>query len=115
MSNKNDAGTSTSTIGNDQEKDKSPPSSDGNQENVGNKSGVDVSESVKALVKATVAEELAKFNAAGSKPGTQPPSPSEPLRSKGEQLRSKGEQHGLALSLPGLVPFGMTEDNQPPM
>ena len=108
MSNKNDAGTSTSTIGNDQEKDKSPPSSDGNQENVANKSGVDVSESVKALVKATVAEELAKFNAAGSKPGTQPPSPSEPLR-------SQGEQHGLALSLPGLVPFGMTEDNQPPL
>ena len=99
MSDKNDAGTSTNTPGNDQEKDKLPPPSDGNQENAGKKSGVDVSESVKAFVKATMAEELVKFKAAESKPGTQPPSPSEPLR-------SQGEQHGLALSLPGLVPLG---------
>ena len=99
MSDKNDAGTSANTPGNNQEKDKSPPSSDGNQEIAGKKSGVNMSESVNALVKATMAEELAKFKAAGSKPGTQPPTPS-------ERLRGQGEQHGLALSLPGLVPLG---------
>ena len=99
MSDKNDAGTSTNTPGNDQQKDKAPLWSDGNQENAGKKPGVDVSESVKALAKATMAEELAKFKVARSKPGTQPLSPSEPLR-------SQGEQHDLALSLPGLVPLG---------
>ena len=82
MSGENDAGTSNNTQENDQVKGKSPPMSEEDQEKVGKKSGGDMSESVKALVKATMTEELAKFKA-GLKSGTQPPTPSGPFNDVG--------------------------------
>ena len=57
---------------------------EGNQENMEKKSDGDVSESVKALVRATMTEELAKLKA-GSGSGTAPPIPSGLFHSQGEQ------------------------------
>ena len=56
---------------------------EGNQENMEKKSDGDVSESVKALVRATMTEELAKRKA-GSGLGTVPPIPSGSFHSQGE-------------------------------
>ena len=61
--------------GNDDRKGKSPVLNEGNQENAEKKSERDVSESVKALIRATMAEELAKLKA-GSRLGTAPSIPS---------------------------------------
>ena len=63
MSGERDANTSAASQGDDDRKGKSPLLNEGNQENVEKKTDGDVSESVKALVRATMAEELAKFKA----------------------------------------------------
>ena len=71
---------------------------EGNQENVEKKSEGDVSESVKALIRATMAEELTKLKA-GSGSGTAPSIPS-------GSSRCQGEQCSQILSLPRSMPMG---------
>ena len=63
MSGEGDASASAMSRGNDYGKGKSPVlnKDKGNQENTEKKSEGDVSESVKALIRATMAEELAKL------------------------------------------------------
>ena len=63
MSSERDANALATSQGNDDGKGKSPVLNGGNQENAEKKSDGDVSESVKALVRATMAEELAKLKA----------------------------------------------------
>ena len=87
-----------SSQGNDDRKGKSPVLNGGNQEKAEKKSDRDVSESVKSLVQATMAEELAKLKA-GSGSETAPPIPS------GSSC-SQGEQRNQILSLPGPMPMG---------
>ena len=98
MSGERDANTSAASQGNDDGKGKLPLLNEGNQENAEKKSNGDVSESVKALVRATMAEELAKLKV-GSGSGTAPPIPS-------GSLHSQGEQRSQILSLPGPMPMG---------
>ena len=61
MSGERDASTSATSQGNDDGKGNSPVLNEGNQENSEKISKGDVSESVKALVRATMEEELAKL------------------------------------------------------
>ena len=98
MSSEGDASASATSQGNDDGKGKSPVLNEGNQENSEKKSEGDVSESVKALVQATMAEKLAKLKA-GSGLGTAPPILS-------GLLRSQGEQRNQVLPLPGPMPMG---------
>ena len=96
MSGEGDASALATSRGNDDGKGKSPVLNEGNQENAEKKSEGDVSESVKALIRATMAEELAKLKA-GS--GTAPSIPS-------GSSRSQGEQRNQILSLPRPMPMG---------
>ena len=96
MSGEGEASASATSRGNDDGKGKSPVLKEGNQENAEKKSEGDVSESVKALIRATMAEELAKLKAGL---GT---APSIPSRSS----RSQGEQRNQILSLPRPMPMG---------
>ena len=98
MSGERDASTLATSQGNDNGKGKSPVLNEGNQENAEKKSEGNVSESVKALVRETMAEELAKLKA-GSGLGTAPPILS-------GLSRSQGKQRNQILSLPGPMPMG---------
>ena len=98
MSGERDANASATSQGNDDGKGKSPVLNEGNQENAEKKSEGDVSELVKALVWATMAEELAKLKA-GPGSGTAPLIPS-------GSSRSQGEQRIQILSLPRPMPMG---------
>ena len=91
------ANTLASTQGNDNRKAVSPLMNEENQENAGKSSAGNMSKSVKALVRATMAEELAKVKE-GSGLGTEPPVPS-------GLLHSEGEQRNQILSLPGPMPM----------
>ena len=84
--------------GDDDRKEKSPLLNEGNQ-NVEKKSDGDVSVSVKALVRGTMAEELAKLKAGSGSGTTALPIPS-------GSSRSQGEQRSQILSLPGPMPMG---------
>ena len=84
MSGEGDASASAMSQGNDDGKGKSPVLNEGNQENAEKKSERDLSKSVKALIPATMAEELAKLKA-GSRSGTAPSILSRSSRSEGEQ------------------------------
>ena len=83
MSGEGDASASVMSQENDDGKGKSPVLNEGNQENAEKKSERDVSESVKALIRATMAEELAKLKA-GLRSGTAPSIPSGSSRSESE-------------------------------
>ena len=63
MSGEGDASALAMSQGNDDGKGKSPVLNEGSQENTEKKSEGDVSESVKALIRATMAQELAKLKA----------------------------------------------------
>ena len=63
MSGEGDASASATSRGNDDGKGKLPVLNEGSQENVEKKPEGDLSESVKALIRATMAEELAKLKA----------------------------------------------------
>ena len=97
MSGEGDASASVTSQGNDDGKGKSPVLNKGNQENAEKKSEGDVSESVKALIQATMAEELVKLKA-GSGSGIAPLIPSGSSRSQGEQRNQ--------ILFPGLMPMG---------
>ena len=98
MSGEGDASASVTSRGNDDGKGKLPVLNEGNQENAEKKSEGDVSESVKALIRATKAEELVKLKT-GSGSGTAPSIPSRSSHSQGEQCKQ-------ILSLPRLMPLG---------
>ena len=84
MSSEGDASASTTSRGNDDGKGKSPVLNEENQENAEKKSEQDVIESVKMLIRANMAEELAKLKA-GSGSGTAPSIPSGSSHCLGEQ------------------------------
>ena len=98
MSGEGDASASVMSQENDDGKGKLPVLNEGNQENAEKKSEGDVSEWVKALVRATMAEELAKLKV-GLGLGTAPSIPS-------GLSCSQGEQRNQILSLPGPMPMG---------
>ena len=76
MSGERDANALVTSQGNDDRKGKLPVLNGGNQENTEKKSDGDVSESVKALIQETMAEELAKLKAGSGLEETAPPIPS---------------------------------------
>ena len=99
MSGERDANALVTSQGNDDRKGKLPVLNGGNQENTEKKSDGDVSESVKALIQETMAEELAKLKAGSGLEETAPPIPS-------GSLCSQGEECNQILSLPGPMPMG---------
>ena len=94
------SGGEVSTHPTEEEREGTPGGEDPEKSNNKGGSKEGLSETVKALVKATVGEELAKLKA-GS--GTEHPSPS-------GSLRNPSERQGQRISLPGVKTRGMTGD-----